>query len=72
MPRKRSNVTKANLSIGKVSGVVVGAVLMGVLNLGMNIIGVDSNFQKVVKGLVLLAAVIFDVTSKRRAVKSLA
>ena len=55
--------------IGKVSGAVVGAVLMGVLNLGMNIIGVDSNFQKVVKGLVLLAAVIFDVASKRRAVK---
>ena len=58
--------------IGKVSGVVVGAVLMGVLNLGMNIIGVDSNFQKVVKGLVLLIAVIFDVVSKRRAVKSIA
>lgn len=58
--------------IGKVSGAVVGAVLMGVLNLGMNIIGVDSNFQKVVKGLVLLVAVIFDVVSKRRAVKSLA
>lgn len=58
--------------IGKVSGAVIGAVLMGVLNLGMNIIGVDSNFQKVVKGLVLLAAVIFDVVSKRRAIKSLA
>ena len=58
--------------IGKVSGVVVGAVLMGVLNLGMNIVGVDSNFQKVVKGLVLLVAVIFDVVSKRRAVKSFA
>ncbi len=56
--------------IGKVSGAVIGAVLMGVLNLGMNIIGVDSNFQKVVKGLVLLAAVIFDVVSKRRALKS--
>ncbi|MEA4870185.1 MAG: multiple monosaccharide ABC transporter permease [Christensenella sp.] len=58
--------------IGKVSGAVVGAVLMGVLNLGMNIIGVDSNFQKVVKGAVLLVAVIFDVVSKRRAIKSLA
>ncbi|NLI54448.1 MAG: sugar ABC transporter permease [Clostridiales bacterium] len=58
--------------IGKVSGAVIGAVLMGVLNLGMNIIGVDSNFQKVVKGLVLLVAVIFDVVSKRRAVKSIA
>jgi len=55
--------------IGKVSGAIIGAVLMGVLNLGMNIIGVDSNFQKVVKGLVLLAAVIFDVVSKRRAIK---
>ncbi|HQQ40177.1 MAG TPA: sugar ABC transporter permease, partial [Clostridia bacterium] len=55
--------------IGKVSGAVIGAVLMGVLNLGMNIIGVDSNFQKVVKGLVLLAAVIFDVVSKRKAIK---
>ena len=45
---------------------VVGAVLMGVLNLGMNIIGVDSNFQKVVKGLVLLAAVFFDVYNKQK------
>jgi putative multiple sugar transport system permease protein len=56
--------------IGTVSGAVIGAVLMGVLNLGMNIIGVDSNFQKVVKGLVLLAAVIFDVVSKRKAIKA--
>lgn len=58
--------------IGTVSGAVIGAVLMGVLNLGMNIIGVDSNFQKVVKGLVLLAAVIFDVVSKRKAIKAAA
>ncbi len=53
--------------VGKVSGAVVGAILMGILNLGMNIIGVDSNFQKVVKGLVLLIAVIFDVVSNRKA-----
>ena len=38
---------------------------MGVLNLGMSIMGIDQNLQKVVKGLVLLAAVIFDVVSKR-------
>lgn len=50
---------------GTVSGVIVGAVLMGVINIGMSIMGVDQNFQKVVKGLVLLAAVIFDVVSKR-------
>ena len=52
--------------IGKVSGMIVGAVLMGVINQGMNIVGVDSNFQKVVKGLVLLLAVVFDVLSKRQ------
>lgn len=50
---------------GTVSGVIVGAVLMGVINLGMSLMGVDQNMQKVVKGLVLLAAVIFDVVSKR-------
>ena len=51
--------------IGTVPGVIVGAVLMGVINLGMSLMGVDQNMQKVVKGLVLLAAVIFDVVSKR-------
>ena len=50
---------------GTVPGVIVGAVLMGVINLGMSLMGVDQNMQKVVKGLVLLAAVIFDVVSKR-------
>lgn len=50
---------------GTIPGVIVGAVLMGVINLGMSIMGVDQNIQRVVKGLVLLAAVIFDVVSKR-------
>ena len=52
--------------VGKVSGMIIGAVLMGVINQGMNMVGVDSNYQKVVKGLVLLGAVIFDVMSKRQ------
>lgn len=51
--------------VGTVPGVIVGAILMGVINLGMSIMGVDANYQKVVKGLVLLAAVIFDVVSKK-------
>jgi putative multiple sugar transport system permease protein len=51
--------------IGTVPGAIIGATLMGVINLGMLIMGVDQNMQKVVKGLVLLAAVIFDVVSKR-------
>ncbi len=52
--------------IGKVSGVIIGALLMGVINLGMSIMGVDANWQKVVKGGVLLGAVIFDVVSKKK------
>lgn len=51
---------------GTVPGVFIGALLMGVINIGMSIMGVDANYQKVVKGLVLLAAVIFDVVSKRK------
>lgn len=51
---------------GTVSGAVVGAIFMGVLNNGMSILGVDMNWQRAVKGLVLLAAVIFDVVSKRK------
>ena len=51
--------------IGTVPGVIIGAVLMGVINIGMSIMGIDQNYQKVVKGAVLLAAVIFDVMSKK-------
>lgn len=52
--------------IGTVPGVVIGAIFMGVLNNGMSIMGIDANWQKAVKGLVLLAAVAFDVISKRK------
>lgn len=52
--------------VGTVPGVIIGATLMGVINLGMSIMGVDANWQKVVKGVVLLVAVIFDVVSKKQ------
>ncbi len=52
--------------VGTVPGVIAGAVLMGIINQGMSIMGTDQNMQKVVKGLVLLAAVIFDVVSKKK------
>lgn len=52
--------------VGTVGGAVIGAVFMGVLNMGMSIMGADQNLQRVIKGLVLLAAVIFDVLSKNR------
>jgi putative multiple sugar transport system permease protein len=48
-------------------GAVIGAFIMGVLNNGMSIMGVGIDWQQVVKGLVLLAAVIFDVYNKNKA-----
>jgi len=52
--------------VGRVGGAVIGAIFMGVLNMGMSILGLDVNWQRVIKGMVLLAAVIFDVLSKNR------
>lgn len=51
---------------GSVGGVVIGAMLLGVLNMGMSILGFTDAWQYVVKGGVLLVAVIFDVVSKRK------
>ena len=52
--------------IGTVIGAVVGAFVMGVLNNGMFLIGLSTDLQKVVKGLVLLGAVTFDLLSNRK------
>ena len=52
---------------GSVFGMVVGATLVGVINLGMSLMGIDANYQKVVKGVVLLGAVAFDILSKKSA-----
>ena len=51
---------------GSVFGMIVGATLIGVINLGMFQINLDANYQRVVKGFVLLAAVVFDILSKRK------
>lgn len=51
---------------GTVPGMLIGALLIGVINLGMSLMGVDANFQKVVKGIVLLGAVAFDIISKQK------
>jgi len=50
---------------GTVFGMVVGATLIGVINLGMSLMGIDANWQKVVKGVVLLAAVVFEIMNNR-------
>ena len=52
--------------IGTVIGAVVGAFVMGVLNNGMFLIGLSTDLQKVVKGLVLLGAVTFDIVSNKK------
>ncbi|MCL4141718.1 UNVERIFIED_CONTAM: hypothetical protein GTU68_020797 [Idotea baltica] len=52
--------------VGTIIGAVVGAFLMGVLNNGMSIMGIGIDFQQMIKGLVLLAAVIFDVYNKTK------
>ncbi len=53
--------------IGTVMGAIVGALVMGILNNGMSILGVSVDLQQVVKGGVLLLAVVFDVFSKSKA-----
>lgn len=52
--------------VGKIVGAVVGAFIMGVMNNGMSIMGIGIDYQQVIKGLVLLAAVIFDVYNKQK------
>ena len=51
---------------GSVLGMVIGATLIGVINLGMFQVNLDANYQRVVKGFVLLAAVVFDILSKKK------
>ena len=55
---------------GTVPGIMVGAILLGVINQGMSIIGLNNNWQYVVKGAVLLIAVIFDVVSNHKTGKA--
>lgn len=54
---------------GTIGGVVIGALLLGVINMGMSIMGITDSWQYVVKGGVLLLAVIFDVVSSRKSGK---
>lgn len=58
--------TSTTGGIGSVAGVVVGALIMGVMNNGMSLMGVSTEWQRVIKGLVLLGAVTFDLYNKRR------
>ncbi|WP_199566622.1 multiple monosaccharide ABC transporter permease [Streptomyces triticagri] len=52
--------------VGTVMGAVIGGLVLGVLNNGMSLVGIGTDYQQVIKGLVLLAAVGFDIWNKRR------
>jgi putative multiple sugar transport system permease protein len=56
----------ASGGVGTVFGAIVGGLVLGVLNNGMSILGIGSDVQQVIKGLVLLAAVGFDVYNRRK------
>jgi putative multiple sugar transport system permease protein len=56
----------ASGGVGKVMGAVIGAFVMGVMNNGMSILGIGIDYQQVIKGLVLLAAVCVDVYNKNK------
>ncbi|MBQ9611860.1 MAG: sugar ABC transporter permease [Lachnospiraceae bacterium] len=55
---------------GTVPGIMIGAILLGVINQGMSIYGLSDSWQYVVKGAVLLTAVVFDVVSNHKTGKS--
>lgn len=52
--------------VGTVLGAIIGGLVLGVLNNGMSLVGVGTDYQQVIKGFVLLAAVGFDVWNKRK------
>ncbi|ABM56521.1 inner-membrane translocator [Verminephrobacter eiseniae EF01-2] len=56
----------ASGGVGKVMGAVIGAFVMGVMNNGMSILGIGIDYQQVIKGVVLLAAVLVDVYNKNK------
>lgn len=53
--------------VGRVTGAMVGGLIMAVMSNGMQLMGIDQSVQQMVKGLVLLLAVAFDIFNKRRA-----
>ena len=66
-PPRSSAARRSTGGVGTVVGAMVGGLIMAVMSNGMQLMGIDQSIQSVVKGLVLLLAVAFDIYNKRRA-----
>lgn len=58
--------TAVSGGVGRISGAIIGALVMGVLNMGLSIMGVNPNWQQSIKGLVVVIAVAADVIGSKR------
>lgn len=58
--------TAVSGGVGKISGAILGALVMGVLNMGLSILNVDPSWQMAIKGIVVILAVAVDLASRRR------
>lgn len=55
-----------NGGVGTIPGTVIGILMIGIINNGMNLMGVSSFYQQIVKGIIILAAVLLDIIISRR------
>lgn len=62
--------TSMSGGIGTVGGTLIGVLIIGVITNGLNLMGINSFWQDVLKGVIIMAAVIFDVMRKRKTVKN--
>lgn len=56
----------ANGGVGKVTGSIIGALVMASLTSGMNLMNTDISYQYIIRGIILVAAVVFDVTTRKK------
>ena len=57
--------TSLNGGVGTLTGTLVGALIIGVINNGLDLLGVSSYYQQVIKGAIIVAAVLMDVSRKK-------
>ena len=58
--------TSLNGGVGKLTGTLIGALIIGVINNGLDLMGVSSYYQQVIKGAIIVAAVLIDVSRKKQ------